>query len=70
MTRPQNRPQKLMTFRQIAEEYGLPIETARNYGRRIAREDGVVRLPGMRRVFVRRSDVERRMKEAGCLLWF
>lgn len=67
MTTIQNRPVKLMTARQISDEYGLPEPTARNYLRRIAREDGVVRLPGMRRMFVRREDVERRMKEAGCL---
>lgn len=58
-------PVQLMTVRMIAEEFGIPLVTAESYGRTIAREDGVVRLPGLRRVFFRREDVERRFQASG-----
>lgn len=58
-------PEQLMTVRQIAEERGLPLVTAESLARVIAREDGVVRLPGFRRVFFRRADVDRRFQDGG-----
>lgn len=67
---PRVRPVELMTFRQLGEEYGLAPRTAETYGRRLAREYGVVRLPGLRRVFLRREDVERAMSEAGATKWY
>lgn len=46
---------RLMTCRQIMEETGLPESTVL----RIMRRCDLVRPSGVRRVFVRRSDVER-----------
>jgi hypothetical protein len=68
-TRPRHVPLKLMTIRQVAEEYGMPLVTAQSFARMVAREDGVVRIPGLRRVFLRRADVERRLAEGGGTSW-
>lgn len=66
---PRNQPRKLMSVRMISEEYGLPLSTAQALAKVIAREDGSVRPAGIRRVFFRREDVERRMSAAGAMTW-
>lgn len=51
-------PDDLLTARQIAEEYHLPLRTAEGLMRNLGGKGKVVRIPGFRRVFVRRRDVE------------
>lgn len=63
--KPRRQPVELMTKHQIMEEYGLENVTAESLLRVIAREDGLVRFEGFRRVFARRADVERRLQASG-----
>ena len=49
---------KLMDRRKIREEYGVSMRIADKVFRDIARDGGVIRPDGVRRVFVRRVDVE------------
>lgn len=53
----------------ISEELGVSMNVARGIFRVVAREDGVVRFPGLRRVFVRREDVERLIQSSGAMRW-
>lgn len=62
-------PQKLMDARMIGQELGLPPNVARGVFRLVAREDGIVRFPGYRRIFVRREDVERLVQSSGAMRW-
>lgn len=62
-------PHALMTVRQVSEEHGIPLVTAESLFRVIAREDGLVRYEGFRRVFARREDVERRLYASGGMRW-
>lgn len=62
-------PHKLMDVAMIQEEYGLPLSQARGLFRYIARNDGVVQFDGLRKVFVRREDLERRVQSAGGMRW-
>lgn len=48
----------LLTARQIAEEYGMPLGVAQDLVRNRDRNGLSVRFAGFRRVFVRRRDVE------------
>lgn len=60
---------KLMTVRMISDELGVPLRTAQTIFGAIARQTGVIRLPGVRRVFVMREDVERYITSAGAMTW-
>lgn len=56
-----NRDKHLMTTRQIQQEYGFSEHTAKTFTRMMARAGESVRIDGLRRVFFRREDVERRI---------
>lgn len=60
-------PQQLMSLRMIAEECGITSAQARGIARATAREHGIVRIPGSRNVWFRRSDVERILQAAGAM---
>ncbi len=49
---------ELMTIEQVREETGLPAHTVRSLMRRVPRVD-----TGMRRILVRRADVERVLRD-------
>lgn len=51
-------PDDLLTARQIATEYGIPLRTAEGLMRNLGSKGKVERIEGFRRVFVRRRDVE------------
>ena len=60
-------PEKLMSVRMISEELGISERQARSISRAVAREYGLVRLPGSRRVWFRRRDVEEVLHAAGAM---
>lgn len=66
MTRTKQRapqPDDLLTGSDIADLYGWPIDRAEALLRSIARKDGKwVEFEGFRRLFVRRADLEARMR--------
>ena len=48
-----------MGARQIADEFGLPLRTAENILRKVARaHGGPIEIAGVRRIFVQRAWVE------------
>lgn len=53
----QRKPDDLLTARQIAEEFGMPLHVAQDLVRNRDRNGKSVRFPEFRRVFVRRCDV-------------
>lgn len=66
---PEYRPRrvilKLMTASMIADEFGLPRSTAESIMWHIGWKYGQVRIKGLRRNFVRRSDLEAELERVG-----
>lgn len=56
---------QLMTIRMVSEELGVPLATAKTICRHVVAQDEVVRLPGMRRTFIRRQALEFYLQSAG-----
>jgi hypothetical protein len=55
----QPQPSDLLGARQIADEHGIPLRTAENILRVVAREHGgPITVKGVRRIFVRREWVD------------
>ena len=63
----ERRPVHLMTSQMLAEELGLPQGLAATIFKVAASKRGTVQLPGFRRTFVRRADVETLLEPAGAL---
>jgi hypothetical protein len=61
------RPAQLMTAQMLAAELGLPKTIGETIFTLALRKRGPVYLPGFRRTFVRRNDVERLLEAAGAL---
>ena len=53
----EQRPDDLLTARQISEEFGMPLHVAQDLVRNRDRNGLSVRFDDFRRVFVRRKDV-------------
>jgi hypothetical protein len=61
------RPAQLMTAQMLADELGLPKSIGETIFKLALRKRGPVRLPGFRRTFARRADVERLLEGSGAL---
>lgn len=63
MGRPRKpKPTDLLTARMIADEYGWDIRHAESVVRAIGRQGGLVRIEGLRRIYIRRGDLETRIQ--------
>ena len=60
-------PVQLMTAQMLASELGLPKPIATTIFKLAVRKKGPVLLPGFRRTFARRADVERLLEGSGAL---
>lgn len=63
----ERRPVQLMTMQMLADELGLPKTITATIFKLAIRKRGPVRLPGFRRTFARRTDVERLLEGSGAL---
>jgi hypothetical protein len=63
----ERRPVQLMTAQMLTHELGLPKSIAATIFKLAIRKRGPVHLPGFRRTFARRGDVERVLEGSGAL---
>lgn len=57
---PERKPDDMLTARDVYEQYGFSRATAESIVRRLCKDGKGYEVPGVRRVFVKRSDVEPR----------